>query len=101
MLQCALLSFAAGALAGNGFPHFVKGITKERFPSVFGGAPVVNFVLGWASGVLAALSTYEAHVARHFAVAATCAAAGLFLAGLFHSSIGAFGRRDQAAGGSR
>jgi hypothetical protein len=101
MLQCALLSFTAGALAGNGSPHFVKGITKERFPSVFGSAPEVNFVLGWASFVLAGLSTYEAHVARHSVVAGTCEAAGLLVAGLFHSSIGAFGRRDPAAGGSR
>ena len=104
MLQTALLSFAAAALAGNGFPHFVKGITKEHFPTVFADGPVVNFLAGWASALLVGGATVEAHVGRHPAMAATLAAAGLLVAGLFHSAIGAFGRRpteDSPSGTNR
>jgi hypothetical protein len=40
--QSVLLSFVAGIFFGNGIPHFVKGITKERYPSMLGNGPVPN-----------------------------------------------------------
>lgn len=100
MLPTALLSFAAGVLSGNGFPHFVNGITKERFRSVFGGAPAINFVVGWAGAILARLALYGAHIMRHPAMAAWPGAIGPVIAGMFHPGIGAFGRRDPVAQGS-
>lgn len=86
---------AAGLLAGNGLPHLIKGITKERFPTVLGDGPVVNFVVGWLSAILVVLGIFEAHVTRHPTIAAALAAVGLLVAGLFHSAIGAFGRTSQ------
>jgi len=53
--QSVLLSFVAGIFFGNGIPHFVKGITKERYPSVLGNGPVPNLIGGWLSFVVAGL----------------------------------------------
>jgi hypothetical protein len=33
MWQTILLSFLAGAMAANAMPHFVKGITREPYPT--------------------------------------------------------------------
>ena len=46
MWQTILLSLLAGAMSANATPHFVKGITKEPYPNVFGGSPVSNLVAG-------------------------------------------------------
>jgi hypothetical protein len=65
MWHTTLLRLLAGAMGANATPHFVKGITKETYPNVFGGSPVSNLVAGWAGFVLTALLVYWAHPERH------------------------------------
>lgn len=93
MLETAILTFLAGILAGNSTPHFIKGITKERYPTVFGASPVVNLLVGWAGAVLAALLLQVAEVNAHATAAAIAGALGVLVIGLFHAGPGAFGRR--------
>jgi hypothetical protein len=92
MWHTIILSFLAGLFGGNGFPHFVKGITKEHYPTVFGSAPVINFVAGWLGFLIAALFLVAAHVESFPRMALFSAAAGVFLAGLFHAWHGAWGK---------
>jgi hypothetical protein len=92
MLHVVALSFFAGLFAGNATPHFVKGITKEPFPSLLGSAPAVNLVAGWAMLLLAAVLAQLADLASHPAAATAAAAAGVLAIGLFHATVGAFGR---------
>jgi hypothetical protein len=87
-----VLAFLAGLLGANAVPHFVKGITKERFPTPFGAGPVVNLVAGWAGLVVAGVLLAAAHPGRHPVAAAGAAAAGCLAIGLFHARIGAFGK---------
>jgi hypothetical protein len=96
MWQTVALSFLAGVLGGNSVPHFVKGITKETFPSVFGPSPWVNLMAGWAGFVLTAVCVYGAHVDRHPGWAVASGAVGVLLIGLFHATIGAFGRGPES-----
>lgn len=86
MWQTILLSFLAGAMGANSTPHFVKGITKETYPNVFGGSPVSNLLAGWAGFVLTALLVYWAHVDQHPLWALAAGALGALLMGLFHAS---------------
>jgi hypothetical protein len=87
------LSLLAGALGANSAPHFVKGITREEFPTVFGSGPVVNLVAGWAGLVLTALTAYGAHVGEHPFWAITAGATGALAMGLFHARGLTFSRR--------
>ena len=48
MWQAIILSFLGGVMGGNAFPHFVRGITKRRYPTRLGNGPVTNVVAGWA-----------------------------------------------------
>ena len=93
MWPTIILSLLAGMSAANATPHFVKGITKEPFPTVFGSSPLVNVVAGWAGFVLAALLAVWAHVDQHPAGAGCAAAFGVLLMALFHARIGAIGSR--------
>jgi hypothetical protein len=88
-----VLAFVGGVLGGNAIPHFVRGITKERYPNAWGGGPVPNVVAGWAGLVLAAVALHAAF-RGHDPVLPFCATAvGVLLIGLFHAGPGAFGRR--------
>jgi hypothetical protein len=92
MTAALLFGFVGGLLAGNAVPHFVRGITKQRYPNLWGGGPIPNVVAGWAGLVLAVLLLHNAFDGPHgWAFAAT--AAGVLLIGLFHAGPGAFGRR--------
>jgi hypothetical protein len=91
MPQIVILSFLAGVLAANGTPHFVKGITKEPFPSLLGPTPVVNLVAGWALYAAAAVVLELAHPGAHPAWATAAAGVGVLAMGVFHATIGAFG----------
>ncbi|WP_248929169.1 hypothetical protein [Paenibacillus hamazuiensis] len=92
MLLDVFLSFMAGVLGANAFPHFVKGITKESYPCIFGNSAVPNFVAGWAGFVATAVLIYFADVPEHALVSFAAGAAGALLIGLFHAKIGAFGK---------
>jgi hypothetical protein len=35
-----------GVLGGNAVPHFVRGITKQRYPNIWSGGPVPNLERG-------------------------------------------------------
>jgi hypothetical protein len=85
MWQTILLSLLAGAMSANATPHFVKGITKEPYPNVFGGSPVSNLVAGWSGFVLAASLSSWAHADRHPVWAFASGALGVLLMGLFHA----------------
>jgi hypothetical protein len=86
------LGFLAGVLFGNGLPHFVRGITKERYPSALGGGPIPNLIAGWALLVLAVVLARWIDLAAD-EVALASAALGLLAIGLFHAGPGAFGRK--------
>ncbi|MFJ8896557.1 hypothetical protein ACIRCZ_18375 [Leifsonia sp. NPDC102414] len=93
MIQTLVLGLAGGVLVANGIPHFVKGITKEHFPTPFGGSPVVNLVGGWVMLVGGGACLGFADLGGQ-PVGWVAVAVGALCMGLFHASIGAFGRRD-------
>lgn len=94
MWQAIGFSFLGGLLAANGFPHFVRGITKTRYPCVLGNGPVPNFLAGWVSFVLATPLFYFAHVAQCPGWSFGATSVGVLLMGLFHARLGAFGRPE-------
>ncbi|GAB3845085.1 hypothetical protein ACFPIJ_26470 [Dactylosporangium cerinum] len=93
MIATLLLMFFAGVFAANAVPHFVKGITRERFPTPFGGSPVVNVTAGWFMFLIAAALVGFADLGRHTVASVASAAVGVLLMSLFHARIGAFGRQ--------
>lgn len=93
MTQTLVLSFLAGLLGANATPHFVKGITKEQFPTPFSASALVNLVAGWAGYVLTAFLVLWAHVNQHPSAAILSGALGALLIGVFHAHVGAFGKR--------
>jgi hypothetical protein len=94
MWQAIVFSFLGGVLGANGFPHFVRGITKRRYPCQLGNGPVPNFITGWAALVIAGVLFYLAHAGRHPLWCLGAAAAGALGMGLFHAGPGAFGRPE-------
>jgi len=92
MFQTIALGLLAGLMIGNGLPHFVKGITKEPYPSAFGSGPVVNLIAGWVGIALGALALLAADVPAEPVPGGVSIAVGVLLIGLFHARIGAFGR---------
>ncbi|RZU73148.1 hypothetical protein EV384_1547 [Micromonospora kangleipakensis] len=94
MVPTLLLTLLAGLLAGNAVPHLVKGLTRERFPTPFGGSPVVNVVAGWAMVNLAGLHPVWADLDRFPRQAWIAGSLGVLAIALFHARIGAFGRMD-------
>ncbi len=89
-----VFSFLAGLFGGNAIPHFITGITRERYPNVISNSPVINFVTGWAGLVITALLVRWARMGLHPLGAFIAAAVGLLLIGLFHAGPGAFGKRE-------
>lgn len=94
MWQTVTLSLVAGVLGGNGLPHFIRGITRRRYPCALGNGPIPNLIAGWAGLVLAVVVLRWAHPGEHPWLAFAVGAAGVLLIGLFHAGPGAFGRRD-------
>jgi hypothetical protein len=92
MWATLLLTFFAGVFATNAVPHFVKGITRERFPTPLGGSPVLNVTAGWFMFVIAAGLLSQADLSRFATASLASAAVGVLLMALFHARIGAFGR---------
>src|ERR1700675_595614 len=83
MWQAIVFGFLGGVVAANGYPHFTRGITKQRYPSRLGNGPVPNFVAGWAALVIAAGVFFFAPVGRHPGWSFGTAAVGVLLMGLF------------------
>jgi hypothetical protein len=94
MWQTISLSLLAGLLGGNALPHFIRGITRRRYPSVLGNGPIPNLLAGWAGLVVTAILLRLAHVQRHPALALGAVALGVLVMGLFHAGPGAFGRPE-------
>lgn len=94
MWQTIVLSFLGGLVAGNGLPHFIRGITRRRYPSALGNGPVPNLIAGWAGLVLGGLLLWWAHIDRHPELALASISTSVLLIGLFHAGPGAFGRRE-------
>ena len=67
MWQLYVYSFLAGVIGANGVPHFVKGISGEKFQTPFGksSSAVVNVVWGWLNFVVAGLLLYLGNVHQH------------------------------------
>jgi hypothetical protein len=93
LIATTALAFLAALVAGNGIPHFVKGITKESYPMVFGNTPIPNLIVGWLSFVIASILAYLANVSHYPLAASIAASVGLLLIGLFHAGPGAIGKR--------
>jgi multisubunit Na+/H+ antiporter MnhB subunit len=96
MWQTMVLSFFAGVFGGNAVPHFVKGITKEPYPNLFGNSPVPNLIAGWLALVLTALLVHWARLESAPAGAFVTGALGVLAIGLFHAWHGAFGKKEPA-----
>src|SRR5262249_6145046 len=60
-----MLSLLSGVLGGNALPHFMRGITRQRYPSAVGNGPIPNFIAGWVGLVLTAIPLHWAHIDRH------------------------------------
>lgn len=97
MWQAIVFTFLGGLFAANGFPHFARGITRQRYPCVAGNGPVPNLIMGWAGLVIAAVFFCFSHADRCPGWSFGATAAGVLLAGLFHAGPGAFGRPENEA----
>ncbi len=87
-----LFGFLTGVFFGNGIPHFIKGITKENYPMIFGNKPVPNLIAGWFSFILASVFGYYSLMSNHALAAFISFTIGILLIGLFHAGPGAFGK---------
>lgn len=94
MLLRWIYSFVFGVLFGNGIPHFVRGATGEKYPSLLGSSPVANVLEGWICWMLASLIATWARLWPPTLDVWAAAGIGLLLIGLFHAMGWAFGRRD-------
>jgi hypothetical protein len=94
MWSSIVLDFLAGILFGNGIPHFVRGITRENYPCMLGNSPVPNLIAGWLSFVLVGILARWIDLEAHRDASLAAASLGVLAIGLFHASIGAFGRRS-------
>jgi hypothetical protein len=94
MWHSTALGFLVGVLFGNGIPHFVKGIMKENYPCMLGNSPTPNLIAGWLSFVLVGFLTRWIDLDRFRDTSLIAASIGLLAIGLFHASIGAFGRKS-------
>lgn len=94
MISTVIFSFLAGLWLGNGIPHFVRGVTRKNYPSIFGNAPIPNLIAGWMAIVTTPLFVYWAHPSEHPLVAWIAGAIGVLAIGLFHAGPGAFGKKS-------
>jgi hypothetical protein len=94
MIRNLILCFLAGVFFANGIPHFVKGITKENYPSVLGNGPVPNLLGGWASILVSLIIFHFTVIRKDDYVAQAAVAVGALAIGLFHAGPGAFGAKS-------
>lgn len=94
-MQSVILMFFVGVFAANATPHFIKGITKDQFPTPFGSGPLVNLLAGWLMFVIASLLFHYAHPQQHYWVSFIATSLGVLGMGVFHATVGAFGKRPE------
>jgi hypothetical protein len=95
MVALYIYSFLAGLFAADGVPHFIKGITGQKFQTPFGrsSSALVNVAWGWANFVVAGVLLHFAHPRAH-----EFRAASLFMLGfLIMALLLAHGWMSQAA----
>ncbi|THV26524.1 hypothetical protein [Glycomyces paridis] len=92
MIQAIGLGLLAGLMIGNGLPHFIKGVTGERYPTVFGSGPLVNLAAGWSGIGLGVLALVAADLPDAPLAGGAALALGVLLMGLFHARGLAWGR---------
>lgn len=80
-----LLGLASGAMTASSVAHFVKGVTAEPYPTVFGSSPTTNVVTGWAGLVASGLLAHHAIARGHRYAAEFAGASGALVAGLYHA----------------
>jgi len=94
MWESVVYVFLSGLFAANGVPHFVRGITHENYPCIFGNSPIPNLLAGSASFGLAFALAYWSHAFQYPLASLISGATGILLMGLFHAAGLAFGRKS-------
>lgn len=95
MIQTVILMFFVGVFIANATPHFIKGITKDQFPTPFGPGSLVNLLAGWCMFVIASLLFHCAHPQHHYWASFIAISLGVLGMGVFHATIGAFGKQPE------
>lgn len=93
MIKAIVIGFFIGLLGGNTIPHFIKGITKENYPTVFGNNSIPNFIVGWAGLNVTCILVYYWNFKEFPLISFIFCSIGLLLIGLFHAGPGAFGKK--------
>ena len=85
MTSVILIGFLVGALAANGVPHFVIGITgqKQKMPMIGQMPPEVSVLWGWLNFVAAVLLWHVAPMRFHPRAAFVAVAVGALIMSLF------------------
>jgi hypothetical protein len=94
MWETIVCAFIAGLFAANSVPHFVRGITHERYPCIFGNSSIPNLLAGCASFVIAFGFAYWSNTSQYPLPSFIGSATGILLMGLFHAAGLAFGRKS-------
>ncbi|MFI2506282.1 hypothetical protein [Streptomyces sp. NPDC018972] len=97
MWHVFLLSALAGLMGANAVPHFVKGVTGEEFPNVWGNDPLRNAVAGTFGLALAGAFGYGAGLPAHPLAGALGLLTGALAMAVFHGLGGAY-RLNSALG---
>jgi hypothetical protein len=94
MISAIIVSFLAGVWFGNGIPHFVRGITKQNYPSALGNSPIPNLFAGWLAIATTPLFLLLVDPTKHPVACWVAALLGVLAIGLFHAGPGAFGKKS-------
>ncbi|WP_143305631.1 hypothetical protein [Chitinophaga vietnamensis] len=94
MINNLICCFFAGFFFANGIPHFVKGITKENYPCLFGNRPIPNLLAGWTMLLVSLIVFHFTVITKDDFAAQAAVAVGALSIGLFHAGPGAFGAKS-------
>lgn len=95
MTKAIIFGFLIGICSGNALPHFIKGITKENYPCLWGNSPISNLIAGWLFINITSILIFFGNCKAHPEVEFFSCSIGLLLIGLFHAGPGAFGRKNK------
>lgn len=90
MWHTILLSALTGLMGANAVPHFVKGMTGEEFPNVWGNDALRNAVAGTLGLIIAVILGAFADIPAHPVAGPTALSAGALVMAVFHGRRGAF-----------